>query len=328
MPGTVLLVGGTGRMSAGTTRLAVERGLDVHVLVRGGTTARPVPPGARVLHGDAHDPASVRAVLGGRDYDVVVQWVGYTAEQAQADLALFEGRTGHYVYISSASAYQTPPLRLPIVESTPLRNPFLQYSRDKIAAEEVLLGAYRDRGFPVTVVRPSHTYDRTTTPFNGGWTIVERMLQGREVVVHGDGTSLWTLTHQTDVARGLVPLLGDLRSVGQAVHITGDDVLTWDAIAHELARAAGVQARIVHVPSDVIAAHDPLWGGALLGDKAHSLVFDTSLLRRLVPGFTTTVRFDEGAREIVDWHLADDSRRVVDREMDALMDRLVERFRA
>lgn len=323
----LLVIGGTGVISSAVTRLAVERGLDVTVLNRGSSATRPLPEGAEVVQADVRDPASVRAALGDREFDSVVDWVAFTPEHVQTDLDLFAGRTGQYVFISSASAYQTPPERLPVTESTPLRNPFWQYSRDKIACEDLLTRAYRDSGFPATVVRPSHTYDRTLVPLDGGWTAVERMRQGREVVVHGDGTSLWTLTHHEDFARGMVPLLGNPRTLGEAFHITSDDAPTWDQIVRALAAAAGVEPRIVHVPSDAIAAADPGWGAGLLGDKAHSMVFDTTKLRRLVPEFATTIRFEQGAREIVDWHDADPARRVVDARMDALMDDLVARFR-
>jgi nucleoside-diphosphate-sugar epimerase len=257
----------------------------------------------------------------------VVDWVAFTPEHVRRDLELFRGRTGQYVFISSASAYQTPPERLPVVESTPLRNPFWQYSRDKIACEELLVAAYREDGFPVTIVRPSHTYDRTLVPFDGGWTVLGRMRQGRPIVVHGDGTSLWTLTHHTDFARGFVPLLGHPRTLGEAFHITSDDVHTWDQIARALATAAGCEAEIVHVPSDAIAALDAEWGAGLLGDKAHSMVFDTTKLRRVVPDFGARVPFEQGAREIVAWHDEDPSRQVVDRRLDLVMDTLVERYR-
>ncbi|HYQ73639.1 SDR family oxidoreductase [Cellulomonas sp.] len=323
----LLVIGGTGIISSAVTRLAVERGLDVTVLNRGSSATRPVPEGAEVVQADVRDPASVRAALGSREFDSVVDWVAFTPEHVQTDVDLFAGRTGQYVFVSSASAYQTPPERLPVTESTPLRNPFWQYSRDKIACEDLLTRAYRDTGFPAMVVRPSHTYDRTLVPLDGGWTAVERMRQGREVVVHGDGTSLWTLTHHEDFARGMVPLLGNPRTLGEAFHITSDDAPTWDQIVRALAAAAGVEPRIVHVPSDAIAAADPEWGAGLLGDKAHSMVFDTTKLRRLVPEFATTIRFEQGAREIVDWHDADPARRVVDARMDALMDDLVARFR-
>jgi nucleoside-diphosphate-sugar epimerase len=323
----LLVIGGTGIISSAVTRLAVERGLDVTVLNRGSSATRPVPEGAEVVQADVRDPASVRAALGSREFDSVVDWVAFTPEHVQTDVDLFAGRTGQYVFISSASAYQTPPERLPVTESTPLRNPFWQYSRDKIACEDLLTRAYRDAGFPATVVRPSHTYDRTLVPLDGGWTAVERMRQGREVVVHGDGTSLWTLTHHEDFARGMVPLLGNPRTLGEAFHITSDDAPTWDQIVRALAAAARVEPRIVHVPSDAIAAADPEWGAGLLGDKAHSMVFDTTKLRRLVPDFSTTIRFEQGAREIVDWHDADPARRVVDTRLDAVMDDLVARFR-
>jgi nucleoside-diphosphate-sugar epimerase len=213
------------------------------------------------------------------------------------------------------------------VESTPLRNPFWQYSRNKIACEDVLVTAYRDEGFPATVVRPSHTYDRTLVPLDGGWTAVERMRQGKPVVVHGDGTSLWTLTHHTDFAKGFVPLLGHPRTVGEAFHITSDDVLTWNQIVLTLGAAAGAEPHIVHVPSDAIAAADPEWGAGLLGDKAHSMVFDNSKLRSVVPDYCATVPFEQGAREIVQWHDGDPGRRQVNQHIDALMDTLAGRYR-
>jgi nucleoside-diphosphate-sugar epimerase len=323
----VLFIGGSGIISSACSALAVKRGMDLYVLNRGRSSNRPLPPQAKVLHGDIRDPDSVNAALQGLDFDSVVNWVAFTPEHVQSDQKLFRGRTRQYVFVSSASAYQTPPSRVPVVESTPLSNPFWQYSRDKIACEDLLVEAYRADGFPATIVRPSHTYDRTSIPLDGGWTALERMRQGKEVVVHGDGTSLWTLTHHTDFARGFVPLLGHPQTIGEAFHITSDEVLTWNQIAEALATAAGVQARIVHVPSDVIAAADPEWGAGLLGDKAHSMVFDNSKLRHVVPDYVATVPFHQGARDIVAWHDEDPSRRRVDARLDALMDRLVETFR-
>jgi nucleoside-diphosphate-sugar epimerase len=226
------------------------------------------------------------------------------------------------VFISSASAYQTPPARVPVTESTPLRNPYWQYSRDKIACEDLLMAAYRDEGFPATIIRPSHTYDQTLVPFDGGWTVLGRMLAGKPVIVHGDGTSLWTLTHHDDFARAFVPLLGHPRTIGEAIHITSDDVLTWNQIADAFAAALGVTARLVHVPSDAIAAADPAWGAGLLGDKAHSMVFDNAKLRGLVPGWQAVIPFEQGAREIVEWYLADQARQVTDPGLDATMDKL------
>jgi nucleoside-diphosphate-sugar epimerase len=323
----VLFIGGSGTISSACSSLAVERGIELYVLNRGRSVERPLPEQATVLQGDVRDPQSVAKALDGLDFDAVVDWVAFTPEHVQADIELFRGRTRQYVFISSASAYQTPPARVPVLESTPLANPFWQYSRDKIACEDLLMAAYRSGGFPVTIVRPSHTYDRTSVPFDGGWTVLGRMRQGKEIVVHGDGTSLWTLTHHTDFGRGFVPLLGHPRTIGDAFHITSDDVLTWNQIAESLAAAAGVEARLVHVPSDAIAAADPEWGAGLLGDKAHSMVFDNAKLRSVVPDYVATVPFEQGAREIVAWYDQDPSRQRVDPRFDTLMDRLVETYR-
>lgn len=323
----VLFIGGSGIISAACSQLAAERGIKLSVLNRGATHLRPLPPEATVLDGDIRDHLAAREALGDLEFDAVVDWVAFTPEHVQADIELFHGRTGQYVFISSASAYQTPPARVPVTESTPLRNPFWQYSRDKIAGEDLLVEAYRQTGFPATIVRPSHTYDRTSIPFDGKWTALARMRAGKEVVVHGDGTSLWTLTHSADFARGFVPLLGHPRTIGDAFHITSDDVLTWNQIAEALAAAAGVTARLVHVPSDAIAAADAAWGAGLLGDKAHSMVFDNSKLRSVVPGYRAEIPFEQGAREIVGWHDEDPARQQADARLDAVMDKLVAAYR-
>jgi nucleoside-diphosphate-sugar epimerase len=229
------------------------------------------------------------------------------------------------VFISSASAYQTPPLRLPVTESTPLRNPYWQYSRDKIACEDLLVRRYREDGLPITIVRPSHTYDRTLSPFNGGWTAIERMRRGQEVVVHGDGTSLWTITHHEDFARAFTGLLGNRLTLGEAYHITSDEAPTWDAIYGEVAAALGVEPRLVHVPSDAIAAVDAELGASLVGDKSNSMVFDNSKIRAVVPGWEARIPFRQGAREIVEWHLADPVRQRVDARLDRIFDQLADR---
>ncbi len=318
----VLFIGGSGVISSACSRAAVEAGLELFVLNRGTSTVRPLPPGARRLQADIREPGSVRQAIKDLEFDSVTDWVAFTPDQVRTDLELFGGRTGQYVFISSASAYQTPPARMPVTESTPLRNPFLQYSRDKIACEDLLVAAYRDRGFPATIVRPSHTYDETLVPFKGGWTVLGRMLAGKPVIVHGDGTSLWTMTHHDDFARAFVPLLGHPRTFGEAIQITSDDVLTWNQIADTLAAALGVTARVVHVPSDAIAAAEPEWGAGLLGDKAHSMVFDNTKIRGLVPGWRAVIPFEQGAREIADWYLADPARQVTDAGLDAVMDKL------
>lgn len=324
----VLFIGGNGIISSACSALALERGHDLFLLKRGETSLRPVPEGARVLHGDIRDPRSAARALGDLTFDVVVNWVAFTPEHIETDLGLFRGRTGQYVFISSASAYQKPPARLPIVESTPLANPFWRYSRDKIHCEERLTRAYRDEGFPVTVVRPSHTYDRTLLPMDGGYTVVDRMRRGQPVVVHGDGTSLWVLTHHRDFALGFVGLLGNPQALGDTFHITSDEWLTWNQIFELVARAAGVRAEIVHVPSEVIAAYDPGWGAGLLGDKAHSVVFDNTKIKRAVPEFRATIPFARGAEEIMAWFDADPARQVVDERLDRTMDMVIEAARS
>ncbi len=322
----VLFIGGSGVISSACAREAVDSGIDLYVLNRGQSTTRPLPAGVTQLRADVRNPGTVQDAIGDLDFDSVVDWVAFTTEHVLSDIALFRGRTGQYVFISSASAYQTPPARLPVTESTPLRNPFWQYSRDKIACEDLLVAEYRGTGFPATIVRPSHTYDQTLVPFEGRWTMLGRMLAGKPVIVHGDGSSLWTMTHNTDFARGFVPLLGHPRTIGEAFQITSDDFLTWDQITHALAAARGRTARVVHVPSDAIAAADPEWGAGLLGDKAHSMVFDNSKLRSVVPGWRAVIPFERGAREIAAWYLADPARQVTDARLDALMDKLAADF--
>jgi nucleoside-diphosphate-sugar epimerase len=318
----VLFIGGSGVISSACSRAAVEHGVDLLVLNRGRSADRPLPSGVTKLRADIREPWSVRQEIKDLQFDAVVDWVAFTPDHVRADIELFGGRTGQYVFISSASAYQTPPARVPVTESTPLSNPFLKYSRDKIACEDVLVAAYREQGFPATIVRPSHTYDQTSVPFDGGWTVLGRMLAGKPVIVPGDGTSLWTLTHHEDFARAFVPLLGHARTLGEAIHITSDDVLTWNYIADSLAAALGVTARLVHVPSDAIAVAEPEWGAGLLGDKAHSMIFDNAKVRRLVPGWRAVMPFERGAQEIADWYLADPARQVMDVGLDTVMDKL------
>ncbi|MDX6323215.1 MAG: hypothetical protein QOF52_3073 [Propionibacteriaceae bacterium] len=325
---SVLFIGGTGIISAASTRRAVEAGWQVSVLNRGkSSTQRPIPSEAEIVVGDIADADGIRAVLGNRRFDVVADFLTFTPDQLSARMELFGDRTDQYVFISSASAYQTPPGRVPVVESTPLRNPYWQYSRDKIACEDILVQAYRNHGFPATIVRPSHTYDHTSLPFDGGWTVAARMLRGKEVVVHGDGTSLWTLTHTADFARAFVGLLGQPAAIGDSFHITSDEWLSWNQIFAAVASALDVEPRMVHVPSDAIAAEDPEWGAGLLGDKAHSMIFDNAKVKALVPDYTAVIPYVVGAAETVAWFSADPSRQQVDAKMDATMDRLVERYR-
>jgi nucleoside-diphosphate-sugar epimerase len=318
----ILYIGGTGTISAASVRRSAVLGHDVTVLNRG-SGRRDLPAGVRELIADVRDADAVRAAVGGAEFDVVADFLAFTTEHVQADLDQFAGRCGQYIFISSASAYQKPPQRLPITESTPLRNPFWQYSRDKIACEDLLVAAYRERGIPITIVRPSHTYDERLIPTMGHWTDVARMRQGKPVVIHGDGTSLWTLTHSDDFAVAFTGLLGNPAAIGEAFTITGTHTPTWDQIYGWLADAAGVaDPDFVHVASEAIAAFAPDLGPGLLGDKAHSVVFDSGKVTALVPEFRTTITFDEGARRIVEYYDAHPDEQKADADLDARFDRI------
>lgn len=320
----VLFIGGTGIISSACSALAVERGLDLYLLNRGQTTSRPAPEGVTALHGDIRDLSSARAALDGHKFDSVVNWIAFTPEHIERDIELFHGRTGQHIFISSASAYQTPPSSLPVTESTVLANPVWGYSRAKIACEERLVRAYREQGFPSVIVRPSHTYDRTHLPMEGRYTVIDRMRRGKPVIVHGDGASLWTMTHHRDFAKGFVALLGNERTVGDAFHITSDEWLTWDQIHRIFAAAAGApEPKLVHVPSDVLAAYDARWGDGLLGDKTHSMIFDNSKIRRFAPDFQCTIPLSLGAREVMQWHDADPTRQKVDEEFNRLTETII-----
>jgi nucleoside-diphosphate-sugar epimerase len=320
----VLFIGGSGVISAAAAERAVAVGHRLTMLNRGSATMRPAPEDAEVLRADIRDTASVRTALGGRTFDVVVDFVAFTADHVATDIELFAGRTGQYVFISSASAYQKPPARLPILESTPLRNPFWQYSRDKIACEDLLVKTYRHDGFPATIIRPSHTYDRTMIALTGGWTDIARMRAGKPVVVHGDGTSLWTLTHSTDVAKALVGLLGLPQALGDSFTITSDEYLPWNRIYELFAEAAGAPTpQLVHIASDTIAAAAPELGPQLLGDKSHSVVFDNSKVKALVPEFTCTVPFALGARQVLNWFDANPDQQIVDERLNTVFDQLI-----
>ncbi len=314
----ILIVGGTGNLSSACSAAALGAGLEVFNLNRGLKPAE-TAPGVTRLKADIRDQDATRAVLGDLRFGAVVDFISYTTEQLTASLAALGERSDQYVFISTASAYRKPPVEHVIAEGTPLANPFWAYSRAKIDCERLLERMGRDRGLPYTIVRPSHTYGLGWLPLAFGssdFTIAARMLAGKEVVVHGDGQSLWTLTHARDFAAGLVGLLGHQGALGEAVQIMGDEVLTWDTIHRTVAAALGVEPRIVHVPSDFIAAVDADMGERLLGDKAYSALFDCSKLKRLVPGFRTTVALHQGVRESVDWLMADPARRTVNPKLE------------
>lgn len=320
----ILFLGGTGTISTACVRAAVAAGHDVTVLNRGNRD-RELPPSVRRVIGDVRNADDIRAAMGGDRYDVVADFLSFVPQHVQTVLNAVEGRAGQYVFISSASAYEKPPRALPVTESTPLRNPFWRYSRDKIDCEDLLVAAHRTRALPVTIVRPSHTYDETLLPTLGGWTDIARMRAGRPVVIHGDGTNLWTITHADDFADAFTALLGNPAAIGDAFTITGTHAPTWNQIYGWLADAAGVAApEFVHVTSDAIARIAPDLGPTLLGDKAHSMLFDAAKVTRLAPDFRTTVTFDEGARRIMAFYDAHPERQVVDHELDAAFDAMAD----
>lgn len=321
----VLFIGGTGVISSACASLAISKEIDLTLLNRG-LSVRPPAAGAHLLKADIHDITALHEALRGQFFDVVVDWIAYTPDDIQKDLDLFKGKTGQYIFISSASAYQTPPANLPIRESTPLENSFWAYSRNKIACEELLLQEYRKDKFPFTIVRPSHTYDQTLVPVEGSYTVIDRMLRGKPVIVHGDGTSIWTLTHSSDFAKGFVGLLGNAHAIGEIFHITSDEWLTWNQIYLTLAAAAGVNPKLVHVPSELIAAYNSRIGDSLLGDKSHSAIFDNSKIRRVVPEYCASIPFCRGAEEIIAWHRADPSRQKINPEFDNMCDILLENY--
>jgi nucleoside-diphosphate-sugar epimerase len=326
----VLFIGGSGNISTASTELAAERGIEL-TLLRRGQRAADLPEGVRTIVADITDEKAVAEALGNRSFDAVVDWIAFTPADVERDIRLFRGRTGQYIFISSASAYQKPVGHYLITESTPLANPYWQYSRDKIACEELLTKAYREEGFPITVVRPSLTYGDTqivlaVNSWRKSYTAIDRMRRGKKVIVPGDGTSLWVITHNSDFAQGLVGLLGHRQAIGHAFHITSDEAMTWDQYYRIAAEAAGTEARIVHIASDFICACLPDELGSLTGDKSVSVVFDNSKLKRFVPGYCAKVPFAEGIQRTVNWFDADPRRREIDNEANTAWDKLIEAY--
>ena len=323
----VLFIGGTGNISTSVSRACVARGMDLHMLVRG--TREVAVPGATIHRGDALDSSRLAIVARTEKWDAVVDWIAYTTADIERDISVFTGKTDQFVFISSASAYQKPPVHPVITESTPLANPYWEYSRNKIACEELLARTYREKGFPITIVRPSMTYDTVLPLAIGGWsefTVIDRIRKGEPIIVHGDGSSLWVLTHAEDFASGFVGLLGHPQAVGEAFQITSDEVLTWDQIYTTTARAAGREPQIVHIPSDFIVRCEESLRGQLLGDKSRSVIFDNSKIRRIVPGFRALIPFHEGIRRTLSWFDADPARQVVRKETVAMFDRILSAY--
>jgi nucleoside-diphosphate-sugar epimerase len=321
----VLFIGGTGLISQAVSKMAVDKGIELYLFNRGQHNEF-IPDGAHVIYGDIRSSKSAEEALAGYHFDTVVNWIAFTPDHIQADLELFRGKTNQYIYISSASVYQKPPVHYLVTESTPLSNPFWQYSRDKIACENLLMEEHRNNGFPVTIVRPSFTYGKSMIPaalnsWEHSWSLVDRMLQGKKIIVHGDGSSLWTITHNTDFAKGFIGLLGNLQTIGHAFHITSDEVLNWNQFYTVIGRAAGVEPNLIHIPTDFITSLANI--EMLRGDHAHTQIMDNSKIKRFVPDYVATVSFSEGIRQSIDWFEANPERCTIDHEWNATMDKII-----
>jgi nucleoside-diphosphate-sugar epimerase len=325
----LLFIGGTGLISSACSELAITRGHELFLLNRSESAKYPAPKNATILKADIHaDEAHLSALLAGHRFDAVVDFIAFTAADIARDISLFSGKTDQFVFISSTSAYQKPPQNYIITEETPLENPFWQYSRDKIACEDLLMKAYRENGFPVTIIRPSLTYGPTQIPFCGGswlhpWTMIDRMRRGEKVIVPGDGTSLWVLTWNADFAKGLVGLLGNKKAIGEVFHITSDQVLSWNQIYLEAYQALGQAPNVVHIPSDLIAMYDDHALGSLIGDKSNSVVFDNGKIKRFVPDFNCEVNWAEGLRRALAWFEAHPQFQTIDGESNQLWDKII-----
>jgi len=328
----LLFIGGTGIISSACADLVLARGHELFLLNRSVSRKLPVPEGATVIKADIHaDEARLATILAGHRFDAVVDYIAFTVDDIERDLRLFRGKTDQFVFISSASAYQKPVQHYIITEETPLENPLWEYSRNKIACENRLMQAQREEDFPVTIVRPSHTYGPTQIPFAVSswlqpWTVIDRMKRGQKVIVPGDGTSLWVLTWNADFARGLVGLLGNPKAIGEAFQITSDEVLSWDQIYLEAYQALGVEPNVIHIPSDLISIYHPHSLGSLVGDKSNSVVFDNSKIKRFVPEYSCDVKWAEGVRRSLAWFEAHPEIQTLDQEMNNVWDRIISSY--
>jgi len=325
----ILFIGGTGTISTAISKKLIESGGHELYLVNRGNRNDVLPGGFIPITCDISDEQAAAKLLEGMRFDVVADFIAFVPEQLERDYRLFAGRTGQFIFISSASAYQKPLGDYRITEGTPLSNPCWKYSRDKIACEEFLIKMYRENGFPITIVRPSHTYDERSIPLGvhgarGSWQVAKRVLEGKQVLIHGDGTSLWTMTHNSDFADAFIGLLGNIHAIGEAVQITSDETVTWNQVYHSIAAALGVELRPYYVSSEFLARCSPYdFTGGLIGDKANSVVFDNKKLKRLVPGFSAKVRFDRGIAMTIRNVLEKKELQVEDPEFDAFCDRVI-----
>ena len=320
----VLFIGGTGIISSACSELALKQGINLYHYNRG-SSHRKIKE-AKTITGDIRNIKETDKLLKDLDFDVVVDWICYTEEHAKNDIELFKGRTKQFIFISSASAYKKPVDKLPITESTPLENKYWQYSRDKIACENIFMDAYKSIDFPITIVRPSHTYDRTLIPCIWDYSVIDRMLKNKKIIIHGDGTSLWVLTHNTDFAVGFNGLFGKQKAIGEAYQITSDELLNWNLIYRLVAKELKIEPDIVHIPSDFIAEFDKETGAGLLGDKAHSVIFDNSKIKSLVPEFNAKIKFEDGVKEIISWYMNNPSWQKFDQKNDEIIDLILEKY--
>lgn len=324
----VLFVGGTGTISSAVSALAVEKGMELYLLNRGNNTAF-VPEKAKVITADINNEEEVLKSLEGLAFDVVADFIAFEPAHVERDYRLFKDRTKQYIFISSASAYQKPLSSPYITESTPLANPYWKYSRNKISCEEFVMEKYRTEGFPVTIIRPSHTYGNTSVPVavhgrKGSFSVLERIRKGKKVIVHGDGSSLWTVTYNKDFAKAFVGIMGNVHALGETYHITSDESLTWNQIYEIIGSALGVKTKMVHIPTDVLSLLSEGFYGGLTGDKANTVIFDNSKIKRAVPDFTATTRFDQGVRQALDYIYSHEECRKEDPEFDAWCDKVIE----
>lgn len=324
----VLFIGGTGNISTASSRLSIAKGIDLYLLNRG--KQKVDIPGATSIIGDITKPETLTA-LKEHDWDVVVNWIAFDANDIERDIALFKGKTKQYIFISSASCYQTP-LGYPVItESTPLSNNLWDYSNNKIKCEDRLLRAYREENFPITIVRPSLTYDTVIPIAIGGfneYNTADRILKGKEIIIHGDGTSLWTVTHADDFAKGFVGLLGLSQAIGHAFHITSDEILSWNMIYKIVADSLGKEAKVVHIASDFICKVEPSYTGTLLADKAESVIFDNTKIKTFVPGFKATIPFSEGIKRTLQWLDENPNRKIINPETERQIENVLQVYQA
>jgi len=321
----ILFIGGTGVISTSCSELCIERGYELYLINRGNSFRKP-PLKAKILTADINDINSVRNVLANHQFDSVVDWIAFNENDVKRDYELFKGITKQYIFISSASAYHKPPVKLPITEDVPLVNPFWKYSHAKIDCENYLMNKFTSDNFPVTICRPSHTYDKTKPALRMGYLPFHRMKNGKKIIIHGDGNTLWTLTHTKDFAKGFIGLIGNPKTIGEAYHITSDKTITWNQIAEILANKSGYELKPIHIPIDFIAQHDKDWGAELYGDKAYDTYFDNSKIKSIVPDFSADTNFENGAEEIAEWY-KQPSNQIVNESMDNMMDLIISNYK-